>query len=456
MGFLIKGGTIVLDGDSYCADVYVKNDKICAIGNDLDENADQNLTVIDARGCFVLPGGVDVHVHLDYPLKGTRTADGFFAGTSAAAAGGTTTIIAMIPPPEDDRTLRQTLEMWKDKARNEAVVDYSFHLIVKQADTETLREIPSLHREGFTSFKVFLGTSNAVPDHMLLQLMQVVKDCGGQLLVSAGNIAIENFAEGYLRSQGKLTVRHYPRSRPETAEVEGTARAIRMGGLIGLPLYFVHVSCAQALEEIRVGRQKGIQIIAETCPQYLMLSSKCYTEEDAGKYVLNPPLREADNQSYLWKAIKEGDIQVIASDHCSFNFRGQKDCSDNDFTLIPNGLPGLETRLLLIYNEGIGKGRINLNKFVELVSTGPAKAFGLYPRKGIIAVGSDADIVLWDPSVKRTIDTDNLTQSVDYTPYEGFKVIGSPKLTMIRGEVVFSENNFMGRKGYGRLIPRNQ
>ena len=455
MGFLIKGGTIVHDGDSCCADVYVKKDKICAIGHDLDGNADQDLTVIDARGCFILPGGVDVHVHLDYPLKGTRTTDGFFAGTSAAAAGGTTTVIAMIPPPEDGKTLRQTLELWKDKARDEAVVDYSFHLIIKQVNAETLREIPSLQEEGFTSFKVFLGTANAVPDYMLLQLMQVIKDCGSQLLVSAGNIAIETFAEDYLRSQGKLTVRHYPHSRPETAEVEGTARAIRMGELIGIPLYFVHVSCAQALREIRVGRQKGIQIIAETCPQYLMLSSKCYMDEDASKYVLNPPLRESENQAYLWKAIKDGAIQVIASDHCSFNFRGQKDVPVQDFTLIPNGLPGLETRLMLIYDEGIGKGRINLNKFVELVSTGPAKAFGLYPRKGVIAVGSDADIVLWDPSINRTIGIDNLTQCVDYTPYEGFKVIGSPKLTMIRGEVVFSKNGFTGRKGYGCLIPRN-
>lgn len=455
MGILIKGGIIVLDDHSYTADVYVKNEKICAIGYDLDVKADHNLTVINAHGCFVLPGGVDVHVHLDYPLKGTRTADNFFTGTSAAAAGGTTTIIAMIPPPEDDLTLRQTLELWKDKARDEAVVDYSFHLIVKQVDTETLREIPALLGEGFTSFKVFLGTVNAVPDDMLLQLMQVVKDCGGQLLVSAGNIAIENFAEESLRSQGMLTVGYYPCSRPEIAEVEGTARAIRMGKLIGLSLYFVHVSCAQALQEIRTGRQKGIRIIAETCPQYLMLSSKCYSDEDASKYVLNPPLRESGNQAYLWQALKEGEIQVIASDHCSFNFHGQKDCSINDFRLIPNGLPGLETRLALIYDEGIGKGWLNINKFVELVSTGPAKAFGLYPRKGIIAIGSDADIVLWDPNVKRTIDKDNLTQSVDYTPYEGFEVIGSPKLTMIRGEVIYRENSFTGRKGYGRLIPRN-
>jgi len=220
-------------------------------------------------------------------------------------------------------------------------------------------------------------------------------------------------------------------------------------------LYFVHVSCAQALQEIIVGKQKGIRIIAETCPQYLMLSSKCYTNEDASKYVLNPPLREFNNQAYLWQAIKEGEIQVIASDHCSFNFHGQKDCSVTDFRLIPNGLPGLETRLLLIYDEGIGKGWINLNKFVELVSTGPAKAFGLYPRKGIIAIGSDADIVLWDPSVKRTIDKNNLTQSVDYTPYEGFEVMGSPKLTMIRGQVIYRDNILTGTKGYGRLIHRN-
>jgi len=230
VSFLIKGGIIVLADGCYSADVYVKNEKICAIGHNLDVGTDHNVTIINAHGCFVLPGGVDVHVHLDYPMKGTRTADNFFTGTSAAAVGGTTTIVAMIPPPEDDLTLRQTLDLWKDKARTDAVVDYSFHLIVKRVDTETLREIPSLLREGFTSFKVFLGTANAVPDDMLLQLMQVVKDCGGQLIVSAGNIAIENFAEEYLRSQEKLTVEDYPSSRPETAEVEGTARAIRMGG----------------------------------------------------------------------------------------------------------------------------------------------------------------------------------------------------------------------------------
>jgi dihydropyrimidinase len=455
MEFLIKGGTIVSAARSQEADVYVKNGLIMALGSGIPRPGDQT-GVIDARGCYVLPGGVDVHVHLAYPLKGFRTADDFLTGTVAAAAGGTTTIVNMLPPP-GQTSLRASVEKWREEAEKQAVVDYCFHQIINRTDAETSREVKALIRDGFPSFKVFLGTDNAIDDGHLLRLMETLRDNCGQLLVSAGNLAMEAYAAERLKQSGRNRVGHYHLSRPELAEIEGTGRAVRLAALINIPLYLVHVSLFEAFQEIQRGREQGVSITAETCPQYLLLSRENYLfpEEEAVKYTVNPPLRGREQHERLWGVVGEGRIQVVSSDHCPFNARGQKDIGKEDFSVIPNGLPGIETRIPLLFSEGVAKGRITLNRFVDAVATAPARACGLYPQKGCLEVGSDADLVILDPDAPGVASASGLNQQVDYCPYDCFPLSGFPRLTMVRGRIVFADNHLLVEPGYGRFLPRS-
>jgi dihydropyrimidinase len=453
---IIKGGTIVTASDIFQSDIQVKDGCIHGITSHTDGIINPAVNVIDATGCYVMPGGIDAHVHIEYPLKGFFSNDDFYSGTIAAAAGGTTTVLVMLPPPPQDVSLSANIEAWQRKAADQAVVDYSFHQTVHHLNENVLNEIVSLIRQGYPSYKAFLGSDIAVDDYNLLQLMETIQCHHGQLLINGGNAGMEKFVTGLFSAKEKSDIRNYHLNRPEMIEAEGFSRAVKLAAILKLPFYAVHISCYRAFQEIVRGREWGVPIIAETCPQYLVLSDDKYylANEEGIKFTLNPPLRDASNHEPLWRALGEGTIQVAASDHCPFRFHGEKDSSKKDFTLIPNGLPGVETRMILMYNEGVLKDRITLNQFVAMNSTIPAKTFGLYPHKGSITVGADADLVIMDPNATGVISSVNLHHKVDYTPYEGYDYRGLIKYTMVRGNLIYENNKISGDAGYGKFITR--
>jgi dihydropyrimidinase len=458
MGFdaIIRKGTVVTAMDSYVADVAVIDGKIAAIGKDLPgENASR---ILDASGKLLLPGGIDVHTHLDMPFGGTTSADDFETGTRAAAFGGTTTLIDFAIQYKG-QPLRQAFDTWMSKASSKAVSDYAFHCIVTDVSGGQLSEMNDLVREGVTSFKLFMAYPGVfmLDDGSIFKALQMTSQNGGLVCMHAENGSAIDVIVQQALAEGKKAPKYHALTRPTTAEAEATSRAIALAEMAGAPIYIVHLSCNDALEKIREARDRGLPVYAETCPQYLYLSIENFDVPgfEGAKYVFTPPLREKWHQEKLWNGLKRDHLQVVSTDHCPFCFKEQKELGKDDFTKIPNGGPGVEHRMSLIYSGGVAGGRFSVNRFVELVSTTPAKLFGLYPRKGTIAVGSDADLVIFNPTRKHTISAKTHHMRVDYSMFEGIQVTGMADMVLSRGKVIVEGEKFLGRAGQGQFLRRS-
>ncbi|WP_203364304.1 dihydropyrimidinase [Bacillus sp. REN10] len=453
---LITNGMIVTATDQYEADLLIENGVISAIGRQLNTAVDE---VIDAKGSYIFPGGIDPHTHLDMPFGGTVTIDDFETGTIAAAYGGTTTIIDFCLTNKGE-PLQTAIQTWHNKAKDKAVIDYGFHLMIGEVNEKVLQEIPQIIEDGITSFKVFMAYKNVfqADDETLFRTLVTAKEHGALVMVHAENgDVIDYLVKEALKNEQTDPIYH-ALTRPPEVEGEATGRAAQLTGLANSQLYVVHVSCAEAVEKIAAARQKGYQVWGETCPQYLVLDQS-YLEKpnfEGAKYVWSPPLREKWHQEVLWNALKNGQLQTLGSDQCSFNFKGQKDLGRGDFTKIPNGGPIIEDRFSLFFSEGVKKGRISLNQFVDIVSTRIAKLFGLFPKKGTIAVGSDADLVIFDPDKERILSADTHHMSVDYSAFEGMKITGEPISVLSRGEFVIRDKQFVGQLGAGQFLKRKR
>jgi dihydropyrimidinase len=455
VSLLIKHGTIVTASDLYRGDVFVDGERIQAIGTSLEIAADR---VIDATGLYLLPGGVDVHTHLDMPFGGTTSADDFYSGTVAAAHGGTTTIVDFAIQYRG-QTLRHAWETWMKKAEGKAVIDYGFHMIITDLSVQVEEEMDALVREGVTSFKLFMAYPGVfmLDDASIFRALLRSGTNGGTICMHAENGGVIDVLVQRALAAGHTAPRYHALTRPARAEAEATHRAIALAEMADVPIYIVHLSAAEALEMVTEARDRGLPAFAETCPQYLFLSYDNYEEPgfDGAKYVMSPPLRPRETQDRLWRGLAFNDLQAISTDHCPFCMKEQKTIGAHDFSQIPNGAPGIETRMSLVYDGGVRAGRISLNRFVELTSTSPARIFGLFPRKGTIAPGSDADLVLFDPHAIVRLSAATLHMNVDYNPYEGRDVTGTARTVISRGQVVVENGGFTGRAGAGSFLRRS-
>ena len=452
---IIKNGIIVTATDTYRADVGIENGVITQIGAELPV---QGAEVIDAKGCYLFPGGIDPHTHLDMPFGGTVTKDDFESGTIAAAFGGTTTVIDFCLT-EKGKSLKSSIETWHAKSKEKAVIDYGFHLQIVEMNENVLNELPKIiDEEGITSLKVFMAYKHQfqADDETLFRTLIAAKDLGALVMVHAENGDVIDFLVKKALAEGNTAPIYHALTRPPEVEGEATGRAATLTELAKSQLYVVHVSCAESARKIAEARNKGVDIWGETCPQYLVLDQSYLEKPDfeGAKYVWSPPLREKWNQDVLWNALKTGQLQTLGSDQCSFDFVGQKDLGKGDFSKIPNGGPIIEDRVSILFSEGVKKGRITLNQFVDLISTRAAKLFGLYPKKGTIAIGVDADLVIFDPTVERVLSADTHHMAVDYNPFEGMKVTGEPVSVLSRGEFVIRDKQFVGESGAGQYIKR--
>jgi dihydropyrimidinase len=458
MSLLIRNGRVITASDDYVADVYCENGTITAIGRDLPSHRFQAERTIDASGQYVMPGGIDVHTHLDMPFGGTMSSDDFETGTIAAAFGGTTSLVDFAIQYRGE-TMRHALDRWMAKASGKAVIDYAFHMIVTELPDAGLTDMDTMVRnEGITSFKLFMAYPGVfmVDDATIFRALRRTGENGGLVCMHAENGGVIDVLVQEALRLGHTAPKYHALTRPSRAEGEATGRAIALAEMAGVPIYIVHLSSADALEKVRQARDMGLPAYAETCPQYLFLSYDNYEEPGfaGAKYVMSPPLREKWHQDVLWKGLAKNDLQVISTDHCPFCMNEQKELGKDDFSRIPNGAPGIETRLTLVHDGGVRQGRISLNRFVELCSTTPARMFGLFPRKGTIAVGSDADIVIFDPQAEQVLGVKTLHMRVDYNPYEGRRVKGTPSTVISNGEVIAENGVFVGRKGAGRFVKR--
>lgn len=452
---VIKNGTLVTATDTYASDMGIADGKIAAIALGLPaENASK---VIDAAGRLVMPGGIDVHTHLDMPFGGTTSADDFESGTIAAAFGGTTTLIDFAIQFKG-QTLRQAFEGWMKKAEGKAATDYAFHCIITELNDAHLEEMGELVREGVSSFKLFMAYPGVfmLDDATIFRAMSQAAKYGGLICMHAENGGAIDVIVRRALAEGKRAPKYHALTRPTTAEAEATARAIALAEMAGAPVYIVHLSCNDALEKVREARDRGLPAYAETCPQYLFLSIENFDVPgfEGAKYVFTPPLREKWHQEKLWQGLARDTLQVVSTDHCPFCYKEQKELGKDDFTKIPNGGPGIEHRLSLVYTGGVHGKRFSANRFVQLVSTAPAKLFGLYPRKGTIAVGSDADLVVFDPNEEQVISAKTHHMRVDYSMFEGIRVKGVSKTVFSRGRVIIEGGKFVGRAGAGQFVKR--
>lgn len=450
MTTLVKNGTIVTATDMYKADILVKNGVISEIGKEISKIASE---IIDAADKWVLPGGVDVHTHMDSQCDGMTTVDDFETGTAAAAAGGTTTVIDYAEQAPG-ATLAQTLEEWKVKASSRSVVDYGFHMAICEVNESILSEIPVMVEAGVTSFHVRLDGigSRHINDGQLVEFMQCATSAGALPCLHAENGEIIDLFVRRLAAEGKTAPRYLGTARPPEVEAQAAARAISLAEMAKAPIYLTGISSAHAIEKIKAARDRGLTVFAETCPHYLVLSSERYEEPEGVKYYCIPPLRPAWHSDILWKAIASGDLHTVVSDHRAFSYAGQKDLGKEDFTLAPRGFPGIQERLSVLCSAGVQTGRITPNRLVDLVSTTPAKIFGLFPRKGTLAVGSDADMVIFDPKAEVTLSKSAGLSRSDYTAFEGMKVRGTTWLVLQRGRVIAREGKVMARPGTGELL----
>ena len=456
MRTLIKNGTIVTAVDQYKGDVLVEDEKIAVIGMTLDVPAANVDKVIDAVGKYVLPGGIDVHTHMDMPFGGATSADDFETGTRAAAFGGTTTIVDFAIQYRG-QTLHTAWETWARKAEGKAVIDYGFHMIITELTDQVEGEMDALVRQGITSFKLFMAYPGVfmLDDASIFKALLRTGRNGGTICMHAENGGVIDVLVQRALAEGKTAPKYHALTRPARAEAEATHRAIALAEIADVPIYIVHLSASEALEMVTEARDRGLPAFAETCPQYLFLSYDNYEEPDFGgsKYVMSPPLRDRAKQDQLWRGLAFNDLQCISTDHCPFCMK-EKRLGENDFSKIPNGAPGVETRMSLVYDGGVRPGRISLNRVVELTSTSPAKIFGLFPRKGTIAPGSDADIVVFDPNRTITLAAKTLHMNCDYNPYEGRQVTGATDTVLSRGQLVIENGAFVGRAGAGSFLKR--
>jgi len=454
MTLLIKGGTIVTATDQYKGDVFVDGEKITTIGTALAMHADRT---IDASGKYLFPGGIDVHTHMDMPFGGSQSSDDFETGTIAAAHGGTTTIVDFAIQYRG-QTLHHAWETWAKKAEGKAVIDYGFHMIITELTDQVEQEMDSLVEGGLTSFKLFMAYPGVfmLDDASIFKALLRTGKNGGTICMHAENGGVIDVLVKKALAEGRTAPKYHALTRPARAEAEATHRAIALAEIAGVPIYIVHLSAAEALEMVTEARDRGLPAYAETCPQYLFLSYDNYEEPgfDGAKYVMSPPLRAKETQDRLWRGLAFNDLQAISTDHCPFCMKEQKELGAGDFSKIPNGAPGVETRMSLVYDGGVRTGKISLNRFVELTSTSPAKIFGLFPRKGTIAPGSDADIVVFDPNRKMTLGVKSLHMRVDYNPYEGRDVTGVTDTVVSRGKVVIDGGKFVGKAGAGAFLKR--
>lgn len=455
MGIMIKGGTIVTATDYYQSDVRIEDEKIVAIGAGIELS---NYKIIQANGCYLFPGGVDVHTHFELPVGNTVTADDFCSGTKAAIMGGTTTIVDYATQFKGE-TLQAALANWHEKAQGNCYADYGFHMAITDWNDEIAQELAWLPQQaGVSSIKLYMAYKNVlqVNDDVLFQALQRSRDCGLVACLHCENgDMIQNLVDQYI-SNGQTGPYYHHLSRPQIVEKEAVIRAIALAELADATLYVVHLTCDDALKAVADAKGRGVKVYAETCPQYLLLDDSCYHGQNfnSAKYVISPPLRSADNQEKLWNGLHHGTIDVVATDHCSFNFHGQKDTVTTDFSKIPNGMPGVENRLGLLYSYGVVPGKISINEFVNRTSTQPAKIFGMFPRKGTIAPGSDADIVVWNPQATSVITASRQYQRVDYTPYEGFKQTGNIEHVLLRGQHLVCHGKLYNEKQQGIYISR--
>jgi len=497
---LIRDGYIITASEDYRADLLIDGETIAAITAPTT-SAGQHATgrgeserdgvdrVIDATGLYVLPGGVDVHTHLDMPLPATTTADDFASGTIAAACGGTTTVIDFANQYHG-QTLAYALETWHRKAAGRAAIDYSFHMTITDLPHAPAAAMADMVREGISSFKLLMAYPGTfmVDDATIYQVLRRASELGALTCIHAENGCVIDLLVREAVAAGQTAPRYHARTRPAVLEGEATGRAIALAQLAGAPVYIVHVSCAAALARIQEARARNLPVWGETCPQYLFLSEEAYQAPDfeAARFVCTPPLRTRADADALWDALARGDLQTVATDHCSFNFHGQKELGRDDFTRIPNGLPGIETRILLMYSGGVADGRLGrtnltslaqreittskrsrwstatgtssnrpLQRFVDVVATTPAKLFGLYPRKGSIMVGGDADLVLFDPAGETVLSAATHHQRVDYSPYEGLHAHGAIRSVLLRGNLIVANGQFVGQTGQGRFLRRS-
>jgi dihydropyrimidinase len=454
MRTLIRHGTVVTPEGAARGDVLVVGEHIARVADPIDTEADRT---VDATGKFVIPGGIDVHTHLDMPYGDTVTADDFASGTVAAACGGTTCIVDFAVQTHG-RPLREALDTWLRKAEGKAAIDYGFHLIVCDVGADFEREMDALVAEGVPSFKLFTAYPGRlmVDDAAIFRALSRTRENGGTVMVHAENGGVIAVLQQRALAGGRTEPRQHALTRPPLAEAEATHRVIALAELAGAPVYVVHVSAAEAVEEIAAARARGVSAFGETCPQYLLLSDDLYDAPgfEGAKYVMSPPLRGRRAQERLWRALAEGDLQVVATDHCSFRMSDQKTLGRDDFTRIPGGAPGIETRMSLLFDAGVRHARFGIERFVALTAEQPARLFGLWPRKGAIAPGSDADIVVWDPEREITLGAATLHMRVDYSPYEGRVVTGAPDLVLSRGQVVVEGGRFVGRAGGGAFVRR--
>ena len=457
MGTVIRGGVVVTATDTQRADVLIEGERITMLAESIPGSGH---TTIDATGTFVFPGGVDPHTHLDMPFGGTITADDFESGTRAALLGGTTTVVDFALHTRGD-SLHNALKTWHAKAKDKACGDYAFHLTIADGRDETMNEIPAIiNEQGVNSFKVFMAYKHVlyVDDETIFKTLQACRDAGGLVQVHAENGDVIEVITKQALAEGKTDPVWHARTRPVECEGEATHRAIRLAEIAGAPLYVVHVSSAMAADMISDGRKRGLPIYGETCPQYLVCDTEDYLRPDfeGAKYVLSPPIRDKWNQSVLLRKLKNMELHAFGSDHCSFNLCGQKDLGRHDFSKIPNGAPTIEDRLAILYHVGVNGGVISPNQFVALGATNPARLFGLFPRKGTIAVGSDADVVVWDPNQTRTISAKTHHMNVDNSVFEGMTVKGRPRYVFSRGLKVADGETFTGRKGHGKFVPSDR
>ena len=457
---IIRGGTVATAEETFVADIGVAGGKIAALGGDLADTKE----IVDANGLLVLPGGIDSHVHLAQPCgPGIVMADDFASGTRAAAFGGNTMVLPFALQQKGE-SLRQVVKDYHAKAEGRCYVDVSFHLIIADASDAVLgQELPALVHDGYTSFKVFMTYEGlALSDMEMLKVMEVARETGALVMVHAENYDAIRFLTDRLERAGQTAPKFHASSRPIPVEREATHRAISLAELIDVPILIVHVSNREAMDEIARAQRRGLKIYGETCPQYLMLTEKDLDglNMEGAKYVCSPPPRDKASQQACWEGLEQGIFSLFSSDHCPFRYDDPQGKltpkGRTSFRWVPNGIPGVETRLPILFSEGVGKGRITLNDFVALTSTNHAKTYGLYPRKGTIAVGADADIAIWDPERRVTIAQSLMHGGADYTPYEGFEVTGWPVSTMVRGKFVVRDGKLAGKEGDGRYVSREK
>ncbi len=453
MSILIKNARIITADSDFHGDIYIEGETIHSIGAELDVKADQT---IDARGKIVFPGGIDPHVHLQMPFMGTWSSDSYETGTLAALHGGTTMVIDFILQTQG-KSLQDALDAWRGRSSGNCYGDYSFHIAVTDFNEDTRKEIANMVAEGITSFKTFMAYKGAlmIDDGQMVELMFEVKKQGGMVIVHATNGDMIDRLIAKHKREGKLTPLYHWLSQPEVTEAEASGRFADMAEYTDVPAYIVHLTCEGALNAVRNATRRNQKVFVETCIQYLLLDASLYEREDGAKWVMSPPLRQKKDQATLWAGINQGVVQIVATDHCPFIWE-QKMMGKDDFSRIPNGHPAIENRMELLWTEGVVSGKITPNKYVEVTSTNPAKIFGMYPKKGCIAPGSDADLVIFDPNEKHELSAKTHHMNVDYSSYEGWKLQGKCETVLLRGKVAIDKGKVLIDKGYGQFVKRSK